>query len=86
MPILETAERRTRTDRRSVARHSGAVELRAALERGEIDAGRWDNYRKLQGELAAASNSLANQQAKKSDARVMDKALGKRLTEKYGKR
>jgi ribosome biogenesis GTPase / thiamine phosphate phosphatase len=60
--------------------------VRAALERGEIDAGRWDNYRKLQGELAAASNSLANQQAKKSDARVMDKALGKRLTEKYGKR
>jgi ribosome biogenesis GTPase / thiamine phosphate phosphatase len=60
--------------------------VRAALERGEIDAGRWDNYRKLQGELAAASDSLAAQQAKKGEARVMGKALNKRLTEKYGKR
>ena len=60
--------------------------VRAALERGEIEAARWDNYRKLQDELAAAADSFATQQAKKADARVMGKALGKRLTEKYGKR
>ena len=60
--------------------------VRAALAKGEIDPGRWDHYRKLQAELASASDSLASQQAKKADARVMNKALGKRLTEKYGKR
>ena len=60
--------------------------VRAALERGEIDAGRWENYRKLQAELGAASNSLAAQQAKKAAERVGNKALNKRLTEKYGRR
>jgi ribosome biogenesis GTPase / thiamine phosphate phosphatase len=60
--------------------------VRAALESGSIDAARWEHYRKLQDELAAASGSLASQLAKKADARVQNKALGKRLTEKYGKR
>jgi ribosome biogenesis GTPase len=60
--------------------------VRAALDRGEIDSGRWENYQKLQGELATASDALASQQARKADARVQGKALGKRLTEKYGKR
>lgn len=60
--------------------------VRAALERGEIEAARWENYRKLQDELAAAADSFATQQAKKADARVQGKALGKRLTEKYGRR
>jgi ribosome biogenesis GTPase len=60
--------------------------VRAALERGEIDAARWDNYRKLQAELVAASDSLAAQQAKKASERVGNKALNKRLVEKYGKR
>jgi ribosome biogenesis GTPase len=60
--------------------------VRAALDRGEIENGRWENYRKLQDELSAASDSLASQQARKSEARVMGKALNKRLTEKYGRR
>ena len=60
--------------------------VRAALENGALDPARWQNYRKLQDELAAASDTLAAQQAKKSEARVMGKALNKRLTEKYGKR
>jgi ribosome biogenesis GTPase / thiamine phosphate phosphatase len=60
--------------------------VRAALESGELEVARWENYAKLHGELVAASNTLAAQQAKKSHARVMGKALGKRLTEKYGKR
>jgi ribosome biogenesis GTPase len=60
--------------------------VRVALERGEIEAARWDNYRKLQDELASAADSFAALQAKKSEARVQGKALGKRLTEKYGKR
>ena len=60
--------------------------VRAALERGEIEAARWENYRKLQGELAAAADAFATQQARKADARVQGKALGKRLAEKYGRR
>jgi ribosome biogenesis GTPase len=60
--------------------------VRAALSRGEIDAGRWDHYRKLQGELAVASDTLAAQLARKAEARIGNKALSKRLTEKYGKR
>jgi ribosome biogenesis GTPase len=60
--------------------------VRAALERGEIEAARWEHYRKLQGEIATAADSLAAQLARKADARVQGKALGKRLTEKYGKR
>ncbi len=60
--------------------------VRAALERGEIDLGRWDNYRKLQGELSAASDSLAAQQTRKAGERVGNKAVNKRLTEKYGRR
>lgn len=60
--------------------------VRAALERGEIDAGRWQNYRKLQAELGVATDALAAQQARKSEARIQGKALGKRLGEKYGKR
>ncbi len=60
--------------------------VQAALGKGEIDPARWQNYRKLQDELTAASDTLAAQQARKSDARVLGKALNKRLTEKYGKR
>jgi len=60
--------------------------VRAALESGEVDAARWNNYRKLQDELAVASDTLAAQQAKKAEARVMGKALNKRLVDKYGKR
>ena len=60
--------------------------VRAALEAGRLDPGRWANYLKLQDELGAAADTLAAQQARKGEARVMGKALQKRLNEKYGKR
>lgn len=60
--------------------------VRAALESGALDAGRWASYRKLHGELAVAADTVAAQQARKGEARVLGKALNKRLTEKYGKR
>lgn len=60
--------------------------VRTALEAGTLDAGRWNNYVKLQGELAIAADTVAAQQQRKGEARVLGKALNKRLTEKYGKR
>jgi hypothetical protein len=40
----------------------------------------------LRDELAAAGDALEAQLKRKSAARVADKALGKRLAEKYGRR
>ncbi|MBB5209225.1 ribosome small subunit-dependent GTPase A [Chiayiivirga flava] len=60
--------------------------VRAALEAGTLDPARWANYAKLQGELATAADAVAAQQARKGEARVQNKALQKRLDEKYGKR
>lgn len=60
--------------------------VRAALESGALDPARWDSYVKLQGELAAASDTLEAQLRRKAHARVADKALGKRLIDKYGRR
>jgi ribosome biogenesis GTPase len=59
--------------------------VRAAVERGDIDAGRVANFLKLRDEVAAASDQLATRLAQKANARVQGKALGKRLDEKYGK-
>jgi ribosome biogenesis GTPase len=59
--------------------------VRAAVERGELDAGRVANFLKLRDEVAAASDQLATRLAQKSNARVQGKALNKRLDEKYGK-
>ncbi len=59
--------------------------VRAAVERGELDAGRVANFLKLRDEVAAASDQLAARLAQKADARVQGKALHKRLGEKYGK-
>ena len=59
--------------------------VRAALERGELDAGRVGNFLKLRDEVAVASSQLAARLAQKSNARVQGKALNKRLDEKYGK-
>ena len=59
--------------------------VRAAVERGELDAGRVANFLKLRDEVAAASDQLAARLAQKADARVQGKALHKRLDEKYGK-
>jgi ribosome biogenesis GTPase len=59
--------------------------VRAAVERGELDAGRAANVLKLRDEVAAASDQLATRLAQKANARVQGKALNKRLDEKYGK-
>jgi len=60
--------------------------VRAALEAGTLDAGRWESYGKLRDEQSAASESLAVQLERKANARVANKALGKRLVDKYGRR
>jgi ribosome biogenesis GTPase len=60
--------------------------VRAALADGRLDPERWQNYLKLRDELAAAADSLEAQMRRKSETRVLTKALGKRLSEKYGRR
>ncbi len=60
--------------------------VRAALAEGTLDAERWRNYLKLRDELAAAAETLEAQLRRKSESRVLTKALDRRLTEKYGKR
>jgi ribosome biogenesis GTPase len=60
--------------------------VRTALESGELDAGRWASYLKLRDELVVASDALEAQLKRKAVARVANKALGKRLVDKYGKR
>jgi ribosome biogenesis GTPase len=60
--------------------------VRAALESGVLDAERWQAYLKLRDELTAASDALEAQLKRKAHARVANKALGKRLIDKYGRR
>ena len=60
--------------------------VRAALADGRLAPERWANYQKLRGELAAAADSLEAQMRRKSEERVLTKALTRRLGEKYGKR
>jgi ribosome biogenesis GTPase len=59
--------------------------VQAALADGRLDPERWRNYLKLRDELVATADSLEAQMRKKSEARVLTKALGKRLNEKYGR-
>src|SRR5690606_4334624 len=59
--------------------------VRAALEDGRLDNARWHNYLKLRDELAAAADSLEAQLRRKGETRVLTKALGRRLDEKYGR-
>lgn len=66
------------------AREPGCA-VRAAVEANTLDAGRVANYLKLRDEVAGAANQLANRLAQKADARVQNKALNKRLDEKYGR-
>lgn len=60
--------------------------VRAALESGALDPDRFANYLKLQAELTAAADSLALQQTRRAEARMLGKALKKRLDEKYPQR
>jgi len=60
--------------------------VRAALADGRLAPERWQNYLKLRDELAAAADSLEAQMRRKGEARVLTKALTRKLNEKYGKR
>ncbi|MGH8041365.1 MAG: ribosome small subunit-dependent GTPase A [Rudaea sp.] len=52
--------------------------VRAALEAGSLDCGRWQAWLKLRGELAAAGDAL--------EAQLKRKALSRRLPGKHGRR
>jgi ribosome biogenesis GTPase len=67
------------------AREPGCA-VRAALESGALEPARLDSYLKLRGEVEAQAESLETQLKRKAHAKVMNKALGQRLNEKYGKR
>jgi ribosome biogenesis GTPase / thiamine phosphate phosphatase len=60
--------------------------VRTALDSGELDPDRWASYQKLRGELQAQAGNLEAQLKRKGEAKVANKALGKRLNEKYGHR
>jgi len=57
--------------------------VRAALDSGALERSRWDSFIKLRAELAATNDTLEAQLRRKSQARVANKALNKRLGEKY---
>ncbi|MBO9664398.1 ribosome small subunit-dependent GTPase A [Dokdonella sp.] len=59
--------------------------VQAALADGRLDPARWQNYQKLRDELAAAADTLEAQLRRKSESRVLTKALNRRLGEKYGR-
>lgn len=59
--------------------------VRSALESGALDHGRWQAYLKLRGELTLATDALETQLKRKAAARGANKALGKRLLDKYGR-
>ena len=63
----------------------GRCAVRAAVERGELDGERVANFLKLSAEVAGAANQLATRLAQKADAKVQNKALYKRVDEKYGR-
>jgi ribosome biogenesis GTPase len=67
-------------------RNEPGCRVRAAVESGELDGERLAHYFKLAGEIASARGNIQAQQKRKADNKVADKALGKRLTEKYGSR
>ncbi|UXI69154.1 ribosome small subunit-dependent GTPase A [Tahibacter amnicola] len=60
--------------------------VRAALEQGDLDSDRWHSYQKLRDEIQAQASNLEAQLKRKGEARILGKALGQRLKEKYGHR
>ena len=60
--------------------------MTAALEAGTLDPARVGNYLKLRDEIAGAADRLATRLAQKADAKVQNKALRRRLDEKYPRR
>jgi ribosome biogenesis GTPase len=59
--------------------------VRAALDAGTLDAGRYANFLKLRDEVAGAADRLASRLAQKGDAKVATRTPAKRLDEKYGR-
>lgn len=60
--------------------------IRAALEDGSLEPVRLAHYQKLQDELAAAAGGLAAQRARRAEDKLLGRAIGKRLIDKYGRR
>ncbi|MEO8459978.1 MAG: ribosome small subunit-dependent GTPase A [Dokdonella sp.] len=60
--------------------------VRAALEAGTLDSDRFEHYLKLRDEIDAAAESLEARLRRKGETKMLTKALGKRLHEKYGER
>ncbi|MBD8525601.1 ribosome small subunit-dependent GTPase A [Pseudomarimonas arenosa] len=60
--------------------------IRAALESGDLDRRRWEQFLKLGQELGQARQSLAQQLERRAEDKRLGKALNKRLVDKYGKR
>jgi ribosome biogenesis GTPase len=58
--------------------------VQAAIAAGTLDAARLEHYQKLAGEIDRSSDAATA--ARKSNDRMLGKALNKRLTEKYGSR
>ena len=57
--------------------------MQASIEDGTLDEARYLNFVKLRDELEAAAVTQAQRRA---EERVMNKALNKRLKDKYGRR
>jgi ribosome biogenesis GTPase len=57
--------------------------VRAAIEAGDLDETRYASYCKLRDERDAAATTLAQRRA---EEKVLNKALNKRLKDKYGRR
>ncbi|GHA78676.1 ribosome small subunit-dependent GTPase A [Cognatilysobacter bugurensis] len=60
--------------------------VRAAIEAGTLDPQRAASYRKLSDEVAGAADKLAGRRAENAQARVLGKAVNKRLDDKNGRR
>ena len=60
--------------------------IRAALEAGDLDSSRWQQFQKLGHELGAARQSLAAQLERRAEDKRLNRALNKRLVDKYGHR
>ncbi|MGO4552259.1 ribosome small subunit-dependent GTPase A [Lysobacter sp. 2RAF19] len=59
--------------------------VRAAIEAGTLDPARFANFLKLRGEVAGAANQLATRLNQKANDKVQNKALYKRIDDKYGR-
>ncbi len=66
------------------AREPGCA-VRAAIEAGTLDPHRFANFLKLRGEVAGAANQLATRLSQKANDKVQNKALYKRIDDKYGR-